>query len=250
MKLGRCGAVVVCGLTGLYALTSSFAQPPERSPQDRSVPDKAGLSEVRVNEGPERPLSTRPVSVGYYMTNEGKVTGLSIIVGKEETGVVQYNLGSVIDKNATPISDSPATIKAESFVRMDGTARGMAAIASALSGMLTRQPPAISKIEAPIEPAVARIEAVAFFEDADVVRVLTVRFDGEEPAFEEMGFVAAGGCSATVPGHGCSCSASGSGYNCKAGTNPDTGVAWAKCKDDSGATGCTGSGGSCNCAAQ
>jgi len=246
MKLGLRSFVAMCGLASLCAFTSSLAQPPERSPQDRSAPNKDGLKEAQASESTDRPLSTRPVSIGYYMNNLGNVTGLTVIVGKEEIGVIKYTLGSVVDKNAVPISDSPATIKPETFVRMDGTARGMAAIANALGGMLTSQPPAISKVEAPNKPNSARVEAVGFFEDANVVHVLTVRFNGEEPMFEEIGFVASG-CSATVPGHTCGCSASGSGSSCKAGTYAN-GTNWAKCSDGGGTTNCTGSGGACTCA--
>lgn len=244
-KLGR-RVVVVCGLTGLSVVTFSLAVASDRAPQARSVPDRNAASEKQVGHPSRRPLTERPVSVGY-VTTEGEVTGLWVTVGTEETGLIKYSLGSASDKSVVRAHDDTSKIDPVNFVQMHGTRKGMAAISNTLAQMLSNEATTIDKIKSPTEGA-AKIEGVAFFEEAGAVRLLTVRFERDEPIFEEIGFVAYG-CSAALPGasSGCSCNASGTGSSCYGGSEGSTGTYWVKCTDAQGTMTCTGGGGSCNC---
>ncbi len=223
------------------------------TPKDaRRSPSKNLVNETRVvgasNVTPQ--VVTRlenPLTVAYKVgvrTNGSK--DITVTVGNDATGYVGYQVQSdAVTGAATPLSADNDKIDPESFVRMRGTQRGVVAIAQALAKMVADQPLSMERVKISTCGKSWDSEGIAFFEARGVVHLVSVRFVGDDPVFDDFGFVATG-CSATVPSEGCACSASGLGAWCKSGTT--NGVSRAKCKDDEGTMNCTGGGGSCGCA--
>lgn len=174
-----------------------------------------------------------------------------LTVGNEDTGLKSFLMTTNADgKSVAPIPKEQQMIKPESLVRIWGTREGTSALLRTLSQMLADAPPIVHRLTIPGGSISSKVEGAAFFEEAGVVHILSVRFENDEPVFEDIGFVAAG-CGATVPNHSCFCTASGAGASCTSGSNPNGGGDWAKCKDGNvnspEATTCTGNAGSCSC---
>ncbi len=255
LKLGPKNVVLCFLAVSGFALAVAVAS--DHKPQDsRSAPVKRVPNELRVmeDESSEVPQVVRrlenPLSVNYSVTfhTDGK-REYSVTTGNDEAGRMGYQIQTDVDTGSVaPLSEDQEIINPESFVRMSGTRKGMAAISQALAKLVADQPLTIQRVNIPDGGRSWESEGIAIFQADGIVHLVIVRFLGGQPVYEDIGFVAAG-CSAQLPpgAGGCSCNASGPNHSCSQGQNGD-GSYYAKCKDDVSNSNCTGGGGSCACA--
>jgi len=176
--------------------------------------------------------SDQPLAFAYYVGHNK--TGLSLT-------------GKYTSFDFKVLKDSDAKVKPDEFVKMWGTRDGMAALAQALADMLAGEQVKMRRMDASTMPSGGPVDAAAIFAGDKATHLVTVRFADGKAVFEVFA-VEEAGCTATPLGGSCSCTASGPGsYSCTSGTNPSTGINWAKCTDSTGTTNCTWNGTLCGC---
>jgi len=218
---------VACGFA-VCSVTSAANRTPEEA---REVPLKPIEHRAQVIQESER-----PTLLGYYVRGDEVSVTFST-----ENQQLAYE-----DACAT---DTDESLNPEHFVRMWGSREGMAALAEAMSSLLSGKAINVLRSDLLTGTRWGSADGVAIFEEDGVTHLLLVRLDGRETMFEVIVGVATG-CSASPPNSSCSCNASGNGATCNYGTTG--GVDWAKCRDGNvpnpDQSNCDAYGGSCRCA--